>query len=97
VLGGLLGLVPGAGPFLTFGTLAAVLTGAAGGALGGGLLGAFVGYDIPEDEARFYETELHSGRALVVAKAGDRNAEALSILRGCGAYDATARPATPAV
>jgi uncharacterized protein (TIGR02271 family) len=93
VLGGLLGagaalLIPGIGPVVAGGILAATFGGAAIGAVAGGLIGALTAMDIPEDEARYYESEFKSGRTLVTVKADNRAAEATSILRRHGAYDA---------
>jgi hypothetical protein len=46
---------------------------------------------IPEEDARYYETEFRSGRTLVTVQATGRANEALAILRRHGAYDATTR------
>jgi len=96
ILGGLLGaatalLIPGVGPVIAGGILAATLTGAAVGAVAGGILGALMGMGIPEEEARFYENEFQSGHTIVTVQAGDRQQEALAILRRNGAYNATTR------
>ena len=97
ILGGLLGaaaalLIPGIGPVLALGTLGgSVLTGAvAGGALGA-LAGALIGMGIPEEEARYYQGEFESGRAVVTVKAEARAAEAEEIMRRFGAYDVDSR------
>lgn len=74
VLGGLAGLfagigalaIPGIGPILAAGPIAATLTGAAVGAGAGGLVGGLVGLGIPEDEAQEYERNLNEGRILVL-------------------------------
>ncbi len=74
-LGGLVGLgimagvIPAIGPVIAGGTLAAILANAAGGAVIGGLVGALVGADIPEEEARYYQSELEAGRTIVTVKA----------------------------
>jgi uncharacterized membrane protein len=57
VWGGLVGLaallIPGVGPFITFGALGAALTGAVTGAVVGGIAAALIDFGgIPEDEAR---------------------------------------------
>ncbi|MFL6555971.1 MAG: general stress protein, partial [Bacillus sp. (in: firmicutes)] len=62
-LGGLVGLlvgvgalaIPGIGPIIAAGPLAASLTGAAAGAGVGGLAGVLIGLGIPEEEADRYE------------------------------------------
>ena len=102
VLGGILGaaaslLIPGLGPVLAGGILAATLGGAAIGAAAGGLLGALTGMGIPEEEARYYEREFRSGRTIVTVQANGRYQEARDILRFYGAYDADAQPGTAPV
>jgi uncharacterized protein (TIGR02271 family) len=100
-LGILAGIIPAIGPVIAGGTLAAILANAAGGAALGGLVGALVGAGLPEEEARYYQSELEAGRTLVTVKADGRSDEAASILRRHGAYDmhtapgaATAAPAS---
>jgi hypothetical protein len=96
VLGGLIGagaalLIPGIGPAVAGGILAATLTGAAVGAAAGGLIGALTGMGIPEEEASYYQSEFESGRVIVTVNAPNRQQEALEILRRNGAYDITTR------
>src|SRR5512135_2812682 len=106
-LGGLVGLgimagaIPAIGPVIAGGTLAAILANAAGGAAIGGLVGALAGAGVPEEEARYYQSELEAGRTIVTVKADGRYDEAAGILRRHGAYDmhtatgaATAAPAS---
>ncbi|NMO96280.1 general stress protein [Paenibacillus lemnae] len=74
VLGGVTGLlagagalaIPGIGPILAAGPIAATLAGAAVGAGAGGLVGGLIGLGIPEDEAKDYETHINEGRILVL-------------------------------
>ncbi|HEY3107235.1 MAG TPA: hypothetical protein VGL23_00680 [Chloroflexota bacterium] len=97
ILGGLLGaaaalLIPGIGPVLALGTLGgSVLTGAVAGGTLGALAGALIGVGIPEEEARYYEGEFASGRAIVTVKAESRVGEAEQIMRRFGAYDVNSR------
>lgn len=97
VAGGVLGalaalLIPGVGPVLALGTLGGtVLAGAAAGAGLGAIAGALIGAGVPEDEATYYEGEFQQGRAIVTVQAGQRYAEAQSILRRLGAYDVETR------
>lgn len=93
VTGGMLGgvmaaaismLIPGVGPVVAGGVLAAFFGGAIAGTAVGGIFGALTGLGISEDEARFYEKEFHSGRAIVAVKAGSRSAEAADILVRAG-------------
>ncbi|CAH0345235.1 general stress protein [Bacillus sp. CECT 9360] len=80
VLGGTAGLlagigalaIPGIGPILAAGPIAATLTGAALGAGAGGLAGALIGMGIPEDEADRYERDVKDGKLLVLLDPGAR-------------------------
>ncbi|AZU61684.1 general stress protein [Neobacillus mesonae] len=75
-LGGILGLlagvgalaIPGIGPIVAAGPIAATLTGAAAGAGVGGLAGVLIGLGIPEDEADRYEGYVKEGKFLVVVE-----------------------------
>ncbi|WP_234969284.1 general stress protein [Bacillus massilinigeriensis] len=90
-LGGIAGLlagigalaIPGIGPIVAAGPIAATLTGAAVGAGAGGLAGALIGMGIPEEEADRYEGYVKEGKILVVVERRDD-------LRGRGSYDADA-------
>jgi hypothetical protein len=77
------GLLPGIGPVIAAGALAAVLASAAAGAAVGGLAGLLIGLGVPEEEAGYYERQLEQGRTLITVQAGERNGEALAILRRC--------------
>jgi len=95
-LGILTGTIPIIGPVLAIGTLGTILLNAAGGAAILGLVGALVGLGIPEDEAQYYESEVHGGRFLVTVEAPARSSEAWSILHRSGGYNRTNPPLTPA-
>ncbi len=79
ILGGVAGLlaglgalaIPGIGPIIAAGPIAATLTGAAVGAGAGGLVGGLVGLGIPEDEAEEYNSFVKHGRILVMVDATD--------------------------
>jgi hypothetical protein len=107
-LGGTLGLlaglgaltIPGIGPVLAAGPLAAALgsagagavVGAGVGAASGGLLGALIGAGIPEEEAHVYAESVRRGGTLVtVSTDGRSDASVRSILRRDGAVDVTER------
>jgi hypothetical protein len=85
-------LIPGVGPVVAGGVLAMALGGAIAGTAVGGIFGAISGLGVSEEEARFYEQEFNSGRAIVAVKAGARAAEAAEILRRHGGYDLQNRP-----
>ncbi|HET7077233.1 MAG TPA: general stress protein [Chloroflexia bacterium] len=104
LLGGLGGLlvgigalaIPGIGPVVAAGPLAAGLgavlgstaTGAVVGAGVGAIAGALIGMGVPENEARVYEDRFRQGRILVTVKAGfNRYDDAWRILRNAGAED----------
>ena len=108
VLGGVLGLlvglgalaIPGIGPVIAAGPLAAALgsagataaVGAGIGAVSGGLLGALVGAGIPEEDANYYAEGVRRGGTLVMATADDAMANtAYSIMRSHGAVDIRTR------
>jgi hypothetical protein len=78
------GLVPGLGPVLAGGILAGIALGAAGGAAVGSYLGPFIALGLSEEEAKYYGEELRSGRTVVAVRAGDRAAEARTILHSHG-------------
>jgi hypothetical protein len=92
VLGGLVGaaasgLIPGFGPVIAAGILSTILGGAAVGAAAGGMLGALMGLGIPEDEARYYQSEFEAGRVIITVKTANRHDEVERVLRSHGAYD----------
>ncbi len=85
--GVLAGVVPVIGPAIAGGTLGVILTNAVAGAAVAGLAGALIGWGIPDEEARYYESEVKSGRYLVTVDAGDRGGEAWAIMNRHGAYN----------
>jgi hypothetical protein len=89
MLGGILAaaisvLLPGVGPVVAGGVMAAFFGGAIAGTAVGGIFGALTGLGISENEARYYEQEFHSGRAIVAVKPAGRAAEAADILTRSG-------------
>lgn len=96
ILGGIAGavaalLIPGVGPIIAGGIIIAALSGIAIGAAAGGLVGIMMGLDVPEEEAKYYESEFQLGRSVVIVKAGDRARVARTILHQHGGYDANTR------
>lgn len=81
------GVLPAIGPVIAGGLLASILASAATGAAAGGLVGALIGLGVPEEEAHHYEEHFHAGRIIVTVQAGDRFAEAVSIMNSFGAYN----------
>lgn len=92
-LGGLLlGLgalaIPGVGPVIAAGPLAAALTGAGIGAATGGMVGALADLGIPDEEANIYSESVRRGNVLVVAQVTDsRVNEAARIMESGGLVD----------
>lgn len=90
ILGGVTGLlagigalaIPGIGPIIAAGPIAATLTGAAVGAGTGGLVGGLIGLGIPADEAESYDNYVDEGRILVIVDAdNNRKSDVYSIFR----------------
>lgn len=61
--------IPGIGPFLAAGPIAATITGLLAGGAVGGALGALLGLGINKDEAKLYEENLKDGSILVIVEA----------------------------
>lgn len=86
IAGGILGagaslLIPGVGPAIAGGILAATLGGLVIGAAAGGITGALVNMGIPEDEARYYQGQFQEGRPLVTVDAPGRRDDVLQVFR----------------
>lgn len=84
--------IPGLGPILATGSLAAALgstvAGAGLGAATGGVLGALAGLGIPERDAPLYAEGIKRGGVLVAVTADEGNIdEARTILKAHGAVD----------
>lgn len=97
ILGGLTGLlagigalaIPGIGPIIAAGPIAATLTGAAVGAGTGGLVGGLIGLGIPEDEAKTYDNYVDEGRILVMVDADSSQVnDVYSVFRNHGSANA---------
>lgn len=79
ILGGIGGLllglgtlaIPGIGPIVAAGPIAATLGGIAAGGTAGGILGALAGMGIEKSEAKNYQSALERGELLVVVEADD--------------------------
>jgi len=102
VLGLLVGLgalaIPGVGPVIAAGPLAAALgstaLGAGLGAAAGGLVGGLAGLGVPEEEAGHYAEGVRRGGALVTVSSPDERVdEATMILNRHGAVDIDQRAA----
>lgn len=111
ILGGALGLlvgigalaIPGIGPVLAVGPLAAALgsagagalIGAGVGAVSGGLIGALVDIGIPEEEANLYAEGVRRGGVLVSATSDNVDVDSVvDVLNSNGAIDVNTRGET---
>lgn len=110
ILGGLGGLlvglgalaIPGIGPVIAAGPLAAALAGLAGAGVGavaggvtGGLIGALVDLGVPEESAGIYAEAVRRGGTMVTVMAGDTRADlARDILDDFGPVDVEERAET---
>ena len=64
-------VIPGVGPFLAAGPIAAALGGILAGGVVGGIVGTLVGLGVDKGDAEHYETSLKNGDLLVMAKVSD--------------------------
>lgn len=69
--------IPGVGPIVAAGWLAATLTGAAAGAATGGVVGALTQAGVSKEEADVYAEALRRGGAVVSVKVDDKDASRL--------------------
>ncbi len=81
--------IPGIGPIIAAGPIAAALTGAGLGAVTGGLIGGLTRLGVPDEDAHYYAEGVRRGGILVTVAADDeREADtAAAILRRHGAVD----------
>jgi len=84
IAGALIGMaalaLPGIGPVLAIGPLAAALTGAGVGAATGGMMGALAEMGVPHQDAEHWSEGLRRGGTLVIVRAGDKTARAAQSL-----------------
>ena len=83
------GLLTPVGPLIAGGALIALLASVGAGATVGTLVGGLVGLGVPEDDATYYEGEVHAGRYVVTVDAGGRGAEVKSLFNRYQGYDRT--------
>jgi uncharacterized protein (TIGR02271 family) len=101
-IGGLAGLllsltavaIPGIGPVLAAGPLAAVIAGAGIGATAGGLISGLTRLGVPEEDANYYAEGVRRGGTLISVEASDEKAEhAVRIMKQHGAVEIDKRAA----
>ncbi|TWF43981.1 general stress protein [Neorhizobium alkalisoli] len=91
--------IPGVGPVVAAGWLAATAAGAVAGAVAGGAVGGIVGAmvesGVPEEDANFYAESIRRGGSVVTARVEeDHLASAETILSNSPRVDITARRAS---
>lgn len=89
LIGGLAGLaIPGIGPIVAAGPIAATLAGAGIGAVAGGLIGVLVELGIPKEHAGYYAESVRRGGVLVTVQTSDAHSqEAADVMSRHGAVD----------
>ncbi|NLM13396.1 MAG: hypothetical protein GX209_06585 [Epulopiscium sp.] len=92
VLGGLAGLLIGAGSFAIpgLGVIAAAgpIAGLLSGAVTGGIVGGLIDLGIPESATPRYEQGLREGKVILTTKATEENVDAVTdILKNFGGFD----------
>ncbi|MDQ1591438.1 MAG: hypothetical protein QOG71_2065 [Pyrinomonadaceae bacterium] len=101
-IGGLAGLllsltafaIPGVGPVLAAGPLAAIIAGAGIGATAGGLISGLTRLGVPEDDANYYAEGVRRGGTLISVEAADNQADgAVAIMKRHGAVEIDKRAA----
>lgn len=95
LIAGLAGLaVPGIGPLVAAGPIAAALAGAGVGAVAGGLVGGLRHIGVSDTDAEYYAEAVRRGGALVTVRVDDARAnEVADLMRQHGAIDIEGRVA----
>src|SRR4051812_23547152 len=83
--------IPGIGPVVAAGWLAALAAGAVGGGVAGGLIGALVESGTSRENAELYVEAVRRGGAIVTAKVSDDDAAKYTAIMDRNAFDVTAR------
>ena len=83
--------IPGIGPVVAAGWLAALAAGAVGGGVAGGLIGALVESGTSKENAELYAEALRRGGAIVTAKVSDDDEKQFSAIMDHRAYDVSDR------
>ncbi len=86
--------IPGLGPVVAAGWLAATLVGAGAGGAAGGLIGALAGAGLSDDDAHTYAEGLRRGSTVVTVRAPDASAARVRQVLNEGSYDITERSRT---
>ncbi len=74
------GMIPGVGPVLIGGLLAGIVGGVVVGAVTGGIAASLIHLGVPEDDAHYYQDELHGGHPVVSVHTTTRLTDARDIM-----------------
>ena len=90
-------VVPGVGPFLAIGPLAAAMGGLTAGAAVGGIVGLLKDHGVSDEEAEFYEEGIRRGGSLVTVRgvSEEREMKAREIMRDSGSIETEELKAMP--
>jgi hypothetical protein len=83
--------IPGIGPVVAAGWLAALASGAVGGGVAGGIIGALVESGTSKENAELYAEALRRGGAIVTAKVPDDEQTKYAAIMDKSAFDIAAR------
>ena len=83
--------IPGIGPVVAAGWLAALAAGAVGGGVAGGLIGALVESGTSKENAQLYAEAVRRGGAIVTAKVSDDDELQYAAIMDHRCYDVSAR------
>ena len=83
--------IPGIGPVVAAGWLAALAAGAVGGGVAGGLIGALIESGTSKENAELYAEALRRGGAIVTAKVPDDEQTKYAAIMDRSAFDIAAR------
>lgn len=83
--------IPGIGPVVAAGWLAALASGAVGGGVAGGIIGALVESGTSKENAELYAEALRRGGAIVTAKVSDDEQTKYAAIMDKSAFDIAAR------
>jgi hypothetical protein len=86
--------IPGIGPVVAAGWLAALAAGAVGGGVAGGLIGALVESGTSKENAELYTEAVRRGGTIVTAKVADDEEPKYAAIMERRAYDLTSRVST---
>lgn len=86
--------IPGLGPVVAAGWLAATLVGAGVGGAAGGLIGALAGAGLSDDDANTYAEGLRRGSTVVTVRTPESSASRIRELLNDGSYDIVDRSQT---